>query len=368
MNLDRSAAPNESSSHSVFRREFLGCTAGKVVAWSGTVSLLASRWAISDDSQAKEKGRTALVSDELFTKHDTGPSHPERPARMKAVADALARAKLTSRLPAIRPRAVTEKEIHACHQPDYVAQARRDIDGGASQLSTGDTNVSKESMRAAEHAAGGVCAAIDAIAKGSVQNAFCAVRPPGHHATPSRGMGFCILNSAAIAARYAQRKHGWKKVLIVDWDVHHGNGTQDVFYDDPSVFFFSTHQSPWYPGTGMREETGRGPGVGSTMNRPLPAGAGRREVLGAFEKDLMPAMAKFQPDLVIVSAGFDSRRGDPLGRFQLDDRDFADLTRSALAIAKKYSKSRLVSVLEGGYSLDGLGRGVAAHVKTLLDG
>jgi len=210
-------------------------------------------------------------------------------------------------------------------------------------------------------------AAVDAVVAGQVKNAFCVVRPPGHHATPSRGMGFCVFNNLAVAARYAQAKHKLGKVLIADWDVHHGNGTQEIFYEDPSVLFSSTHQWPWYPGTGRAEETGAGKGKGTTMNFPFPAGSGRKEVLGAFADKLVPAADKFKPELVLVSAGFDSRKGDPLGRFTLTDRDFADLTKVCTAIARRHAKGRLVSVIEGGYDLSGLASASAAHVTALTE-
>jgi acetoin utilization deacetylase AcuC-like enzyme len=176
-------------------------------------------------------------------------------------------------------------------------------------------------------------------------------------------MGFCLLNNAAVAARYAQRRHGVERVLIVDWDVHHGNGTQDVFYADPTVFYFSTHQWPLYPGTGRADETGAGAGEGTTMNFPFPAGSGRKEVLGAVQHGLVPAMDRFRPDLVLISAGFDSRVGDLLGRFTLTDRDFRDLTTAVLAIADRHAGGRVVSVLEGGYNLSGLASAVAMHVQ-----
>jgi acetoin utilization deacetylase AcuC-like enzyme len=178
-------------------------------------------------------------------------------------------------------------------------------------------------------------------------------------------MGFCLYNNIAIAARHARRAWGVDRILIVDWDVHHGNGTQDIFYEDPSVFFFSTHQAPWYPGTGWPDETGEGPARGTTLNCPFPAGAGRREILGAFRRKLMPAMEWFRPALVLISAGFDSRRGDPLGLFRLSDADFRELTEIVMEIADRWAEGRLVSVLEGGYHLEGMPRAAAAHVRAL---
>tara|TARA_B100000035_G_C20706130_1_gene424855 strand:- start:14 stop:559 length:546 start_codon:yes stop_codon:yes gene_type:complete len=180
-------------------------------------------------------------------------------------------------------------------------------------------------------------------------------------------MGFCIYNNVALAARYAQDKHGAEKVLVVDWDVHHGNGTQDIFYEDGSVFFFSTHQAPWYPGTGSREETGSGKGLGTILNRPFPAGAGRKEIVSAFETELVTAANKFKPDLILVSAGFDSRIEDPLGHFRLTDEDFSDLTKVMLDVANEHSDGRLVSMLEGGYNLSGLAKAVEHHFRALIE-
>jgi acetoin utilization deacetylase AcuC-like enzyme len=225
--------------------------------------------------------------------------------------------------------------------------------------------VSEKSWYVALDAAGGILNTVDAVMQKRVSRAFCVVRPPGHHATPDRGMGFCVLNNVAISARYAQRKYGVERVLIADWDVHHGNGTQDIFYTDPSVFFFSTHQSPWYPGTGDESETGEGRGKGSTLNCPFPAGSGREEILGVFRKKLLPAAKAFRPDLVFVSAGFDSRQGDPLGQFTLSDEDFGELTKIMLEIASPTAGGRLISVLEGGYNLAGLASAAARHVKVL---
>ena len=269
------------------------------------------------------------------------------------------------RLTFLEPRKAEEKSILACHEAGYLAVVRKDIAAGRRHLSTGDTGVCPDSLEVALHAAGGVCRAVDEVVAKRFRNAFCVVRPPGHHATPTRGMGFCVFNNVAIAARYAQRKHHIGKVLIADWDVHHGNGTQAIFYRDPSVFFFSTHQSPWYPGTGAAEETGLGKGKGTTLNCPFPAGSGRKEIVGAFRDKLLPAATKFKPELVLISAGFDSRIDDPLGRFRLTDADFSELTQIVLAIARGSAGGRVVSVLEGGYALDGLASASAAHCQAL---
>ncbi|MGH9660260.1 MAG: histone deacetylase family protein, partial [Bryobacteraceae bacterium] len=307
-----------------------------------------------------------LLSDPLYKQHLTGDGHPERPDRYDAVMQGLDRAALVAQALAIKPRAATDDELAACHTRPYIATVRRDVarvERGVGDLSTGDTTISPRSLEVALAAAGGVLNAVDAVATGKAKRAFCAVRPPGHHATPDRGMGFCLFNNVAVAARYAQRKHGVGRVLIADWDVHHGNGTQDIFYNDGSVFFFSTHQSPWYPGTGHPGETGEGKGKGCILNCPFPAGSGRKEIAGAFRDRLAPAARRFRPELVIVSAGFDSRMGDPLGRFTLADAEFAELT----AVLLEIGGGRLVSVLEGGYNLSGLASAATAHVRALAE-
>lgn len=309
--------------------------------------------------------KTGLVADGRFRDHLAGREHPERPERYDAVMAALAQAGLIDKLIRIPARDITPDELGLCHTPEYLAQAHRDVREGRPYLSTGDTDITPNSWDVAACAAGGVLNAVDAVCRNEVNNAFCAVRPPGHHANATHGMGFCLFNNVALAARYAQRRYGINRVMIVDWDVHHGNGTQDIFYADPSVFFFSTHQWPLYPGTGRANESGEGPGEGTTMNFPFPAGSGRAEILGALEKSLIPAADQFQPELVLISAGFDSRIGDLLGRFTLTDRDFSDLTGAVMGIADRYAKGRLVSMLEGGYSLEGLGSAAAAHVSAL---
>ena len=309
---------------------------------------------------------TALLLDRVYERHVPGGEHPECPERYEAVTSALAAAGLTERMQRVAVREAIDDELLLCHTPGYLKTVEQDIARGARDLSTGDTAVSPLSRDVALRAVGGVLNALDSVISGEVKRAFCAVRPPGHHATPDRGMGFCIYNNVAIAARYAQKKRGLERVLIVDWDVHHGNGTQDTFYADGSVLFFSTHQHPWYPGTGLAVESGEGKGKGRTINCPLPAGSGAAEIIGAFRSKLLTAANDFKPDLVLVSAGFDSRAGDPLGRFLLTDDDFRELTKLMREVAEHHAGGRLVSVLEGGYSLEGLAAGVTAHVEELV--
>jgi len=337
---------------------------GRLRAAEGEAAGGAAQTESGEDRRASSGGRTTgLVADPLYKRHDTGSHHPESPARFDAVMRGLHG--LERRLVRIPAREAAVEELHLCHTPEYVETVQREIAAGRRTLSTGDTDISPDSWRVALHAAGGALNAVDAVIGGEADAAFCAVRPPGHHATPVRGMGFCLFNNAALAARYAQRRHGLGKVLIADWDVHHGNGTQDIFYEDDSVLFFSTHQSPWYPGTGEENETGAGRGLGFTINCPFPAGSGRREILRAFQDKLAPAAERFRPELVVISAGFDSRQGDPLGRFTLSDEDFADLTALLLEIAGKYAGGRVVSVLEGGYNLHGLASAARSHVAAL---
>lgn len=304
---------------------------------------------------------TGLAADPVCKEHFTGEGHPEQPARFDAALGALHGLDLA----AIPPRLANQDELALCHARKYIQLAEREIFEGFHELSTGDTVISPKSYDAALRATGGALNAIDAIVDKRVSNAITIGRPPGHHATPVRGMGFCIFNTVAIAARYTQKKHGAGRVLIADWDVHHGNGTQDTFYTDGTVFFFSTHQSPWYPGTGPRGERGEGKGEGMTLNCPFPAGAGRKEILGAFQEQLIAAADHVKPEFVLISAGFDSRVDDPLGRFTLTDKDFADLTGVMREIADKHAGGRLLSVLEGGYSLTGLASGLRAHVEAL---
>ena len=315
-----------------------------------------------------KSSNSILVSDLDFEKHVTGFGHPEQPDRNKAVLKALDSAGISDKFRKVEPRPCEDADVLRCHSGKYLDAVKADVTSGKTQLSTGDTTICSESLDIGRLAAGATLAAVDEVLAGSASNAFCVVRPPGHHATPDKGMGFCIFNNIAIAARYAQKKHDIGKILIVDWDVHHGNGTQDIFYEDETVFFFSTHQSPWYPGTGEREETGKGKGLGSTLNRPCPAGSGRDKIVeNAFAQDLLTAMNRFRPELIFISAGFDSRIGDPLGQFRLVDEDFTSLTEIVIDLAKEYADNKVVSVLEGGYDLNGLGKSAVSHAQELLN-
>jgi len=309
--------------------------------------------------------RTALVADGVYRQHQPGPFHPERPERCDAALQGITAAVPAERLLRIAPRRATDEEIRLCHTPEYVETVKRDVVAGGGCLSTGDTDVCARSYEVALMAAGGLLQAADAVMAGQVRNAFALVRPPGHHASSDRGMGFCIFNNIAIAARYLQRRYDLERILIVDWDVHHGNGTQAIFDDDPTVFYFSTHQYPCYPGTGQTREIGRDAGRGFTLNCPVAPGSGRVEIFAAFQEQLLPAMRRFKPQAVLISAGFDARQADPVGNLCLTDRDFSDLTVMMMGLAHAYARDRIISALEGGYALTGLASATGAHVAAL---
>jgi acetoin utilization deacetylase AcuC-like enzyme len=307
-----------------------------------------------------------VVYDSRFLGHDTGLMHFENERRLKCILKELNQDEtLRRRLRFVPPQAAREADLLRCHSVEMVRAIPSFIARGGTHLDS-DTPVSSDSYDVACLAAGAATNAVDAVMAESGGRAFALVRPPGHHATPGHPMGFCLFNNAAIAARYAQAVHGLERVLIVDWDVHHGNGTQDIFWTDNTVFFFSTHQSPHYPGTGASNEIGDKEGTGFTLNVPLRGGTSARTQRQAFSDALANIEGKFHPDLVIISAGFDSHRGDPLGNLLLEDSDFAEMTKDVLKLAEKYSEGRVVSLLEGGYNLDLLGGSVRAHLAALL--
>lgn len=309
---------------------------------------------------------TGLALDEVVQEHDAGFGHPESAERIAAIREEVRKRGLEKRCLKVGWREPERADLAAAHTDSYLRLVEAEIAAGRRQLSTGDTTMGKGSWQAARAATGMVLNAIDQVMAGTIENAFCVVRPPGHHASAAKGMGFCLINHVAVAARYAQKKHGVERVAIADWDVHHGNGTQDIFYEDGSVHYFSTHQSPWYPGTGRPDERGRGKGLGATLNVPFPAGADIDDVGSAFRERWRDAMRDFAPDLILISAGFDARKGDPLGGFLLEDRDFRELTSLVMEVAEKACAHRVVSVLEGGYNLAGLASASAAHLEALL--
>ena len=307
---------------------------------------------------------TLLVTHPACSAHDMGEGHPERPERMRAIDQALEDETFQLLARDLAPRAAIEA-LTRVHPLDYVEAIRRASPSqGAIQLDS-DTAMSPGTLEAALRSAGGAIFAIDEVVGRRVDNAFVVTRPPGHHAEAATPMGFCFFNNAAVAARHAQATHGVERVAIVDFDVHHGNGTQDIFWNDPTVMYASTHQMPLYPGTGARGETGE---HGQIVNAPLRAGDGGDAFRGAFESAILPRLDAFAPDLLIVSAGFDAHFRDPLGGLNLREADFAWVTERLVALAARRCGGRLVSLLEGGYDLEGLARSAAAHVGALMRG
>jgi acetoin utilization deacetylase AcuC-like enzyme len=295
--------------------------------------------------------------------HFTGPGHPERPDRLRAIEEGLAREQFKSLFRVKAPEASFDT-IALCHSNEYIAELRHVSPEEGTVYLDGDTPMSPGTLEAALRATGGAVAAVDAVMSNTSTNAFVGTRPPGHHAESDKPMGFCFFDSAAIAARYAQRKHGIKRAAVIDFDVHHGNGTQEIFWGDASVMYASTHQMPLFPGTGATQERGDHDTV---VNAPLRAGDGSVAFRQAFELAILPRLEKFAPELIVISAGFDAHWRDPLGGLQLKEEDFAWITRRLMDIADKTAQGRIVSVLEGGYDLDGLRESVVAHVETLMN-
>ncbi len=303
-----------------------------------------------------------VLEDDRYRDHAGPEGHPERPARLGAVAEAIAAHPGCARL---SPRLAEDDELLRVHTAEHLRVLRRAAQNAPTQLDA-DTYCGPRSESVARLAAGGLVEVVRAVAAGDAIRGLAAVRPPGHHAEAARAMGFCLLNNAAIAVRAIQAEGGAERVLVVDWDVHHGNGTQHVFEEDPSVLYFSTHQFPYYPGTGAADEAGRGRGTGATLNVPMPAGCGDTEYIGVFQRVLAPAARAFGPDLILVSCGFDAHRDDPLASMEVSGNGFLALAHLVRALADELCRGRLVFALEGGYSLSGLAEGTSAVVSACL--
>lgn len=309
---------------------------------------------------------TALVHHPIYEKHDTGIGHPETPLRYSAVMNVLREDEaFWSTLNEITPEQASKGLVQAAHTPQHFKRVENAFDNGLDRLDA-DTTISMKSFDAALYAAGGAVAAVDAVMQGDADKAFVVVRPPGHHATSENAMGFCLFNNVSVAARHAQNKYKEiDRVAIIDWDVHHGNGTQGIFYDDPSVYFFSMHQYPWYPGTGARGETGHGRGLGSTMNVPVKAKTNAIEHVRMFDAAIEDISRRFRPDMIFISAGFDAHITDPLGQLLLEDEDYRSMTNTLKQWADDSCSGRIVSALEGGYNLSTLGNTVKNHIEEL---
>jgi len=308
--------------------------------------------------------KTGYASDPFFLKHETEP-HPENPGRLTAIQNRLESSEFYNNLIPIQPRKATAKEISRVHDSGYVASVEKSCADGVRNLDA-DTVISSDSYDAALLSAGAGMNAIDQLIDGNIHNAFCAVRPPGHHAEQDHAMGFCLFNNVAIATRYAQKTKGLNKIFIFDWDVHHGNGSQHSFYSDPSIYYSSMHQYPFYPGTGAGEETGTGDGLGTTLNLPMDAYSDDDDYLSAIENKLIPEIQHYKPDLIIISAGFDAHQNDPLAQIQLTTECFGKMTELLMGIARDVCDGRLLSMLEGGYDYDALSDSVQLHMQTLL--
>lgn len=306
-----------------------------------------------------------LFTDELFLEHRTG-EHPESPERLRYLHEFLLHRPVSRRFGRGLFESARPEQLELVHDPVYIDQVRRFAAGGGGRIEA-DTLVSPRSFEVACHAVGAAFSAVDAVCAGLASRALCLIRPPGHHALPHSAMGFCLFSNAALAAAYALRKHGLNRVLIVDWDVHHGNGTQDAFYNSEAVYFLSIHRYPFYPGTGAAHETGTGAGLGTKFNVPVRLGTPRRTYLDMFQTSLERAAARARPDLVLISAGFDAHRADPIGSLGLETEDFDPLTRLVRQVADQYCHGRLVSLLEGGYNVHALAESVTCHMEALCD-
>ena len=312
--------------------------------------------------------KTALIYHPVYLRHDTGPSHPERASRLRAILRKLQKTRLIEDLRLFEPEAASVDDIALAHDKDYIAGIKDAAKDGLVNLDP-DTVISNASFEAALYAAGGVIKGIDLVLNKEIDNAFVMTRPPGHHAGPSRAMGFCIFNNVAIGAKYIQKSYKYERILIVDFDVHHGNGTEEIFYEDPGVFYISLHQYPHYPGTGAKEDRGRGKGEGFNLNLPMPAGSGDKEYIKVFKDTVIPLANNFNPQFILISAGFDGHAKDPLSATTLTERGYHEITHLLKTIKIRGSASDLVpmiSALEGGYNLFSLADSVHAHLKALM--
>ncbi|MER2529748.1 MAG: histone deacetylase family protein [Candidatus Competibacter denitrificans] len=304
---------------------------------------------------------TLLYTHATCLEHDPGPGHPESSARLSAILAALKAPQFAALQWREAPTATVE-QLARIHTPAHIERTLSRIPRNGYQAIDGDTVVSPQSGAAALRAAGAVCAAVDAVLQGEANSAFCAIRPPGHHAEPNQAMGFCLFNNIALGAAHARAVHGLERVAAIDFDVHHGNGTQAAFEHDPAYLYISTHQAYIYPGTGRRDERG----INNIVNIPLLANSGTAELQHAWQEDIEPALRRFQPQLILISAGFDAHRLDPLAGLTFTETDYAWLTEKILAIAAEFAQGRVVSALEGGYNLSALAASTAAHVKALM--
>jgi len=307
--------------------------------------------------------RSAVVVDRDYLKHDPGEFHPERPERIRVLLD-LAERLDSDKFHILPPKSATRSDIELCHQPDYITLVESTAKANHYALD-GDTITSRDSFAVGLLAVGGFLRLLDSIAARESRNGFALVRPPGHHALSDHAMGFCLFNTIAIGAEHLKRAYGAKKILIMDWDVHHGNGTQAAFYDDASVLFISTHQYPYYPGSGAVNEVGVDAGEGYTINVPLPAGCADAEYMRVFQDIVIPAAEKFEPEWILVSAGFDPHRRDPLGGMGVTEKGFGAMARMLLQLADRYAGGRIGLLLEGGYDLTALRNSVAAVLDAL---
>lgn len=310
--------------------------------------------------------KTALITSNEFKKHETGPGFPESPQRLDAIMDYLNKTKLIDDLEVIEPTNNDKENCLLVHDNDYLLRIQQACDFGAPIVDTADNPISKHSYDIALLAAGSMVEAVDKVFNGSVDNAMVIPRPPGHHAEKDHAMGFCLFNNVAIAARYAQKNKDIERVAIIDFDVHHGNGTQHIFEDDPNVLYFSTHQYPFFPGTGTADEIGVGHAKGTKINYPLSIGTDNKTVLDIYRNILPDKILKFNPDLIIISAGFDAHVEDPIGGFEMSTEGFYEISKIIVQLANESCNGKLLSSLEGGYNLKALARSVTAHLSAML--